>query len=191
MIDTGSGLSYKTELSARANRRDPARGRGRHAERADRRHRARVSRGLPRVAVGGRRRWRTLRGRFHNALRGKLSAKTGTLSNVIALSGFLEAAPGQHLAFALITNGNRRGDHRAIRVARRNQVVGLLYDYAAAVAKTAPTRAPSEAAPIAPVAAPGDDPPATTRPMTRAAPPPCPDPLARVELGLQPGRTTR
>ena len=99
----------------------------------------------------------TLRGRFHNALRGKLSAKTGTLSNVIALSGFLEAAPGQHLAFALITNGNRRGDHRAIRVAH-DQVVGLLYDYAAAVAKTAPTSAPSEAAPIAPVAAPGDDP---------------------------------
>lgn len=156
VIDTGSGLSYKTELSARqvveilragagvtpsAPTDDTARA-CHEAYRAS----------LSVAGVDG-----TLRGRFHNALRGKLSAKTGTLSNVIALSGFLEAAPGQHLAFALITNGNRRGDHRAIRVAH-DQVVGLLYDYAAAVAKTAPTSAPSEAAPIAPVAAPGDDP---------------------------------
>ncbi|MCE9580036.1 MAG: D-alanyl-D-alanine carboxypeptidase/D-alanyl-D-alanine-endopeptidase [Deltaproteobacteria bacterium] len=156
VIDTGSGLSYKTELSARQIVEVLRAGAGvlpsAPTDDTARACHAAYLASLSVAGVDG-----TLRGRFHNAMRGKLTAKTGTLSNVIALSGFLEAAPGQHLAFALITNGNRKGDHHAIRVAHE-QVVGLLYDYATAIAKTAPETAPVAApttvAAPAPVAAP-------------------------------------
>jgi D-alanyl-D-alanine carboxypeptidase/D-alanyl-D-alanine-endopeptidase (penicillin-binding protein 4) len=148
VIDTGSGLSYKTELSARQIVLVLRAGAGlaptAPTDATARACHAAYLASLSVAGVDG-----TLRGRFHNALRGKLTAKTGTLSSVIALSGFLEAAPGQHLAFALITNGNRNGDHRAIRAAHE-QVVAALYDYAAALAKSAPAAAAPAAAPIVP-----------------------------------------
>ena len=50
----------------------------------------------------------TLEDRFKNSpLKGKLWAKTGTLNEVNALSGYLTAASGKTLAFSILVNGHR------------------------------------------------------------------------------------
>ncbi|MGB6831237.1 MAG: D-alanyl-D-alanine carboxypeptidase, partial [Terracidiphilus sp.] len=50
----------------------------------------------------------TLENRFKNTpLKGKLWAKTGTLNEVNALSGYLTAASGRVLAFSILVNGHR------------------------------------------------------------------------------------
>jgi D-alanyl-D-alanine carboxypeptidase/D-alanyl-D-alanine-endopeptidase (penicillin-binding protein 4) len=50
----------------------------------------------------------TLQNRFKNSpLKGKLWAKTGTLNEVNALSGYLTAASGRVLAFSIMVNGHR------------------------------------------------------------------------------------
>jgi serine-type D-Ala-D-Ala carboxypeptidase/endopeptidase (penicillin-binding protein 4) len=58
---------------------------------------------LPVAGVDG-----TLSGRFRNSpLKGKLWAKTGTLNETNALSGYLTAASGKTLAFSIMVNGHR------------------------------------------------------------------------------------
>jgi D-alanyl-D-alanine carboxypeptidase/D-alanyl-D-alanine-endopeptidase (penicillin-binding protein 4) len=57
----------------------------------------------------------TLEGRFRNSpLKGKLWAKTGTLNETNALSGYLTAASGKTLAFSILVNGRRPGSHAEI-----------------------------------------------------------------------------
>jgi len=52
----------------------------------------------------------SLYGRFRNSpLRGKLWAKTGTLNETNALSGYLQATSGKMLAFSILVNGHRPG----------------------------------------------------------------------------------
>lgn len=52
----------------------------------------------------------TLETRFRNSpLKGKLWAKTGTLNETMALSGYLTAASGRMLAFSVMINGHRPG----------------------------------------------------------------------------------
>jgi D-alanyl-D-alanine carboxypeptidase/D-alanyl-D-alanine-endopeptidase (penicillin-binding protein 4) len=135
-VDTGSGLSHKTTFSARqivavlraaSGLSDP--------------HAAAASAYLDSLSVGGVD--GTLRSRFHGALRGKLHAKTGTLNGAIALSGFLDTAPGHTLAFALVTNGNPPGSHKLVRAAHE-KLVSILADYATAAAAADP-KAPSTA----------------------------------------------
>jgi D-alanyl-D-alanine carboxypeptidase/D-alanyl-D-alanine-endopeptidase (penicillin-binding protein 4) len=60
---------------------------------------------LPVAGVDG-----TLAERFRNSpLKGRLWAKTGTLNEVNALSGYLTAASGKTLAFSILVNGRRPG----------------------------------------------------------------------------------
>jgi D-alanyl-D-alanine carboxypeptidase/D-alanyl-D-alanine-endopeptidase (penicillin-binding protein 4) len=60
---------------------------------------------LPVAGVDG-----SLAGRFTKSpLKGNLWAKTGTLSEVNALSGYLQAASGKTLAFSILVNGHRPG----------------------------------------------------------------------------------
>jgi D-alanyl-D-alanine carboxypeptidase/D-alanyl-D-alanine-endopeptidase (penicillin-binding protein 4) len=60
---------------------------------------------LPVAGVDG-----TLAGRFRNSpLKGKLWAKTGTLNEVNALSGYVTTASGKTLAFSILVNGHRPG----------------------------------------------------------------------------------
>jgi D-alanyl-D-alanine carboxypeptidase/D-alanyl-D-alanine-endopeptidase (penicillin-binding protein 4) len=52
----------------------------------------------------------SLYGRFRNSpLKGKLWAKTGTLNETNALSGYLTTASGKTLAFSILVNGHRPG----------------------------------------------------------------------------------
>ncbi len=58
---------------------------------------------LPIAGVDG-----TLSGRFKNSpLKGKMSAKTGTLNEANALSGYLTAASGKTVTFSIMVNGHR------------------------------------------------------------------------------------
>ena len=62
---------------------------------------------LPIAGVDG-----TLDARFKNSpLKGKMWAKTGTLNEVNALSGYLTAASGRMIAFSIMINNHRPGNN--------------------------------------------------------------------------------
>jgi serine-type D-Ala-D-Ala carboxypeptidase/endopeptidase (penicillin-binding protein 4) len=62
---------------------------------------------LPVAGVDG-----TLTNRFKNSsLKGKLWAKTGTLNETVALSGYLTSASGRMLAFSVMVNSHRPGSN--------------------------------------------------------------------------------
>jgi len=62
----------------------------------------------------------TLTGRFRNSpLKGRLRAKTGTLNESNALSGYLTAASGRILAFSILVNGHRPGDEADLQATER------------------------------------------------------------------------
>jgi D-alanyl-D-alanine carboxypeptidase/D-alanyl-D-alanine-endopeptidase (penicillin-binding protein 4) len=70
---------------------------------------------LPIAGIDG-----TLAGRFRESpLKGHLWAKTGTLKEVNALSGYLTAASGQTLAFSVIVNGHRPGSDAELQAVDR------------------------------------------------------------------------
>jgi D-alanyl-D-alanine carboxypeptidase/D-alanyl-D-alanine-endopeptidase (penicillin-binding protein 4) len=70
---------------------------------------------LPVAGVDG-----TLAAHFRNSpLKGKLSAKTGTLNGVNALSGYLTAASGKTLAFSILVNGRRPGSEAEAQAIER------------------------------------------------------------------------
>ena len=57
----------------------------------------------------------SLAGRFRNSsLKGKLWAKTGTLNETNALSGYLQTASGKTLAFSILVNGHRPGSQAEV-----------------------------------------------------------------------------
>lgn len=74
--------------------------------------------------------------------RADLRAKTGTLTNVSSLSGYVQDATGGRIAFAVITNGNRASATAAKQMEER--LVGMLARYGGGSGKTivAPPRIP-------------------------------------------------
>ncbi|HVV82589.1 MAG TPA: D-alanyl-D-alanine carboxypeptidase/D-alanyl-D-alanine-endopeptidase, partial [Kofleriaceae bacterium] len=170
VVDTGSGLSYRTQLSTRQlvsvlraatglahGSGAPADGRAAACAKA-------FTHSLSIAGVDG-----TLRARFHDALRGRVIAKTGTLSDVIALSGVLTGPAGHRIVFSLVTNGHDRSRKRTIR-AGHEQVLAILDHY---LAMTAPKKAAAESA--EPVVAARDAAPApATSPEAAAVAEPAP-----------------
>jgi D-alanyl-D-alanine carboxypeptidase/D-alanyl-D-alanine-endopeptidase (penicillin-binding protein 4) len=70
---------------------------------------------LPIAGVDG-----TLGGRFKNSpLKGHLFAKTGTLGETNALSGYLTSVTGKTLAFSILVNGHRPGSNAEIQAVDR------------------------------------------------------------------------
>jgi serine-type D-Ala-D-Ala carboxypeptidase/endopeptidase (penicillin-binding protein 4) len=62
----------------------------------------------------------TLAGRFRNSpLKGKLWAKTGTLNETLALSGYLTAASGNMITFSVMINGHRPGSTAEVQAVEK------------------------------------------------------------------------
>ena len=62
----------------------------------------------------------TLVGRFRKSpLKGKLWAKTGTLNETLALSGYLTAATGKTVAFSVMINGHRPGSNAEVQAVEK------------------------------------------------------------------------
>jgi len=138
VLDTGSGLSYNTEISPRQLVSVVRSAAGFTADRVDP-DAARAWMGSLSIAgTDG-----TLRGRFRGVdLRGRLIGKTGTLSTVIALSGILDLDPDRPLVFSLVTNTDAPLPKRFVRRAHE-RVIGVIVRYLASTAKThAPSHLP-------------------------------------------------
>jgi PBP4 family serine-type D-alanyl-D-alanine carboxypeptidase len=127
LIDTGSGLSYQTQLTARqiVNVLRVGLGFQPHVDAQGPCEHAPVYQSS--LSVGGVD--GTLRGRFKTSdARGNVLGKTGTLTGVVALSGIVSVGDGNALAFAIVTNGN---DHRNRYKIRREHdaIVRKLYQF--------------------------------------------------------------
>jgi serine-type D-Ala-D-Ala carboxypeptidase/endopeptidase (penicillin-binding protein 4) len=62
----------------------------------------------------------TLGGRFHDAsIKGRVDAKTGTLDEVNALSGYVTADSGKTIVFSIIVNGHRPDDSAGVHAMDR------------------------------------------------------------------------
>jgi len=171
VVDTGSGLSYQTRISAHelvsivrsaagfapSDSADPALAQA----------------WLASLSVAGTD--GTLAHRFRGGdVRGRIRGKTGTLATAIALSGVLDVDPQRPLAFALVTNGATPLSKGYVRRAHE-QVVGLLCRYLARTQASAPAMAAPVGAVGATPATPGDAtmsslPEASSLPETSALP---------------------
>lgn len=104
------------------------------------------------LAVGGRD--GTLRGRFRNAARGWVRAKTGTLNGVSALSGYVSAGDGSVLLFAILNNGFPTRRMKQIRAGQGAMVDAMFRFLRRRAAAGQPTEGPFGAPPDAPIALP-------------------------------------
>jgi D-alanyl-D-alanine carboxypeptidase/D-alanyl-D-alanine-endopeptidase (penicillin-binding protein 4) len=124
VVNTGSGLSYKTQLSARQIVKVLRAASGYVEEQNDPRLTEIYQASLAVGGIDG-----TLRRRFRRSkLKGKVIGKTGTLTSCIALSGFVSDNEGNRLCFSIVTNGNRHHLRRNVR--KENEaMVGAMHDY--------------------------------------------------------------
>jgi D-alanyl-D-alanine carboxypeptidase/D-alanyl-D-alanine-endopeptidase (penicillin-binding protein 4) len=133
VVDTGSGLSYHTRISAHelVSIVRSAAGFTAGTDGGD----ATLARAwLDSLSIGGTD--GTLSRRFRSGgMRGRLRGKTGTLSTAIALSGVLDIDPQRPLAFSLVTNGTAPLSKHYVRRAHE-QVVALLCRYLARTQKS-------------------------------------------------------
>jgi len=142
VVDTGSGLSYHTRITAH-ELVSILRSAAGFAPDGD----AALSHAwLDSLSIAGTD--GTLSSRFRAGdVRGRLRGKTGTLSTVIALSGILDIDPQRPLAFSLVTNGDAPLSARYIRQAHE-QLVGLLCRYLTRTQRTAPAAPAAPAPPV-------------------------------------------
>jgi D-alanyl-D-alanine carboxypeptidase/D-alanyl-D-alanine-endopeptidase (penicillin-binding protein 4) len=80
---------------------------------------AALGRGVEGDAADCRGGWDAGRALSRVALKGKLFAKTGTMSEDNALSGYLTAASGKTLAFSILVNGHLPGSDAELRAMDR------------------------------------------------------------------------
>ena len=142
VIDTGSGLSYRTRITPQELVKI-VRCAGGFAEGVAAVDDSIADAWLGSLSVAGTD--GTLRHRLYMpSVRGHVRGKTGTLSTVIALTGVLDLDPTRPLAFSIITNSLRPLKKGYVRKAHE-QLVALLAKYVVATAK--PTSLP-EGTPI-------------------------------------------
>ncbi|HEX5063633.1 MAG TPA: D-alanyl-D-alanine carboxypeptidase [Kofleriaceae bacterium] len=135
VIDTGSGLSYRTRITPH-ELVAIVRSAGGFAQDGDQ---AVAKAWLGSLSIAGTD--GTLRHRFRvPEIQGHIHAKTGTLSTAIALTGVLDLDPTRPLAFSIITNSLRPLRKGYVRKAHE-QLVALLAKYVVATAK--PTSLPA------------------------------------------------
>jgi D-alanyl-D-alanine carboxypeptidase/D-alanyl-D-alanine-endopeptidase (penicillin-binding protein 4) len=155
VVDTGSGLSYRTRITTHELVSIVRSAAGFSAD-GDA---ALAKAWLDSLSIAGTD--GTLSSRFRGGdVRGRIRAKTGTLSTAIALSGVLDIDPQRPLAFSLVTNSAAPISPRYIRRVHE-QLVGLLCRYLRQTQK-----------PASPGAEPVLPPPATTPPAAIHGPEP-------------------
>ena len=124
VLDTGSGLSYRTQISPH-ELVSVVRSAGGFSNPADAASTAWL-RSLSIVGTDG-----TLQHRFLGSnIRGRIIGKTGSLSTVIALSGILDIDPQRPLVFSLVTNTDAPLSKPVVRRAHE-QVIAEICKYAA------------------------------------------------------------
>jgi D-alanyl-D-alanine carboxypeptidase/D-alanyl-D-alanine-endopeptidase (penicillin-binding protein 4) len=113
VLDTGSGLSYKTRLSTKQIVRVL-----RHAGGYSNPHTQSPSTETFRDSLSISGIDGTLRRRFRDkkvSLHRRMHGKTGTLTSVIALSGFLAREDGRTICFSIVTNGHLKHKKQTVR----------------------------------------------------------------------------
>ncbi len=136
VVDTGSGLSYNTRITAH-ELVSVVRSAAGFAPDSDP---SLAQAWLGSLSISGTD--GTLSHRFRTPdVRGRIHGKTGTLSTVIALSGVLDIDPARPLAFSIVTNGDRPLSKGYVRKAHE-QIVGVLQRYLAKNMKIAPPPVP-------------------------------------------------
>jgi hypothetical protein len=87
----------------------------------------------------------TLRRRFRDPnVKGTVTGKTGTLTGIIALSGFVTNTEGRELCFSIVSNGHRHRRRRNVRDVHEDMVVALkqYLESAPLAVASAPTSTP-------------------------------------------------
>lgn len=135
-LDNGSGLSYKTRVSTR-DLVSIVRSAAGFADAAPPELSEAWINSLAIAGTDG-----TLAGRLNSPeVRGRVRAKTGTLSTAIALSGVVDVDPDRPLAFAIVTNSKRPLKKLKIRRAH-DRIVHAICSYLIDTAKTSLPSAP-------------------------------------------------
>jgi serine-type D-Ala-D-Ala carboxypeptidase/endopeptidase (penicillin-binding protein 4) len=144
VLDTGSGLSYQTQISA-TDLVSVVRSAAGFAKGSDPALAKVWTTSLAVAGIDG-----TLRYRFRatDTRGGRIVAKTGTLSTVIALSGIVDLDPQRPLAFALVTNTDTPLSKPVVRKAHE-QVISEICKYIARTSRT-PIKVPAAPQPAAP-----------------------------------------
>jgi D-alanyl-D-alanine carboxypeptidase len=175
VVDTGSGLSYHTRITPH-ELVSIIRSAAGYTPDGD----AALSQAwLDSLSIGGTD--GTLARRFRGAeIRGRLRAKTGTLSTSIALSGLLDLDSQRPLAFSLVTNGDTPLSPRYVRHAHE-QVIAILCRYLARTRKE-PLATP---APLPAVLAPSPGIGADRQDLEELEPDPVLDPVLDTEAASQ------
>lgn len=126
VLDSGSGLSHKTKITAR-NIVRALRAASGFTSQLSPHSLLDPSTFLGSLAVGGVD--GTLRGRFRSeSMKGRVIGKTGTLNSSVALSGFVSDERGNTLCFAIVTNGNRWNARYRVR-REQDQMVAAMRRY--------------------------------------------------------------
>ena len=147
-IDTGSGLSYRTQITP-TDLVSVVRAAGGFTGDVDPKL---ADAWLHSLSIAGND--GTLRSRFKNTnAAGRMFGKTGTLSTVIALSGILDVDPARPLAFSVVTNSDAPLSKGLVRKAHE-AVLGEVCKY---LSKTSKTPTPHIVTQSAPAAALPDD----------------------------------
>ena len=146
VLDTGSGLSYNTQISSQELVSVVRSAAGFVPDDTSRDAADAWVRSLSIAGTDG-----TLARRFRGtSAAGRIFGKTGTLSTSIALSGVLDVDPQRPLAFSLVTNSDAPLPSRYIR--RAHELV--LAEICKYLAKTSPRLAAAPAPALAPPSAP-------------------------------------
>lgn len=140
VIDTGSGLSYRTQITPSELVAVVRSAAGFAGGAADPTLAQAWLDSLSIAGTDGTLRRRVRNSQHHMRLRGK----TGTLSTVIAMSGILDIDPARPLAFSLVTNTTTPLNKHRVRLAH-DQLVRMLTAYLARTSKL-PLPAPSPTA---------------------------------------------
>ena len=123
-LDTGSGLSYQSALSARHITQVLRAAAGYASAPPDASASAVFRESLSVAGRDG-----TLRRRFHDSkVAGNMRGKTGTLKRIIALSGIVSTDADNTLLFAIVTNGHAPGQSRRVKH-EHDSIVNAIYRY--------------------------------------------------------------